>query len=63
MLLRNNIITLKLMSSNIRLITLINYIIELIAPYNSIVFYKSLNSVKNTIKSLLLRYKLIRLII
>ena len=55
MLLRNNIITLKLMSSNIRLITLINYIIKLIAPYNNIVFYKSLSNIKNTIKSLLLR--------
>jgi hypothetical protein len=43
------------MSFNIRLITLINYIIELIAPYNNIVFYKSLNNVKNTIKSLLLK--------
>jgi hypothetical protein len=53
-LLRNNIATLELMSFNIRLITLINYIIELIAPYNSIVFYKSLSGIKNTIKSLLL---------
>jgi hypothetical protein len=28
---------------------------ELIALYNNIVFYKSLSSVKNTIKSLLLK--------
>jgi hypothetical protein len=28
---------------------------ELVAPYNSVVFYKSLSSVKNTIKSLLLK--------
>jgi hypothetical protein len=55
MLLRNSIATLGLMSFSIRLITLINYIIELIAPYNSIVFYKSLSSIKNTIKSLFLR--------
>jgi hypothetical protein len=54
MSLRNGIITLELMSFNIRLITLINYIIELIALYNSIVFYKSLSNIKNTIKSLLL---------
>ena len=52
---RNNIITLELISFNIRLITLINYIIELIAPYNNIVFYKSLSNIKNTVKSLLLR--------
>jgi hypothetical protein len=55
MLLRNGIITLGLISSSIRLITLINYIIELVAPYNSIVFYKSLSGIKNTIRSLLLR--------
>jgi hypothetical protein len=55
MSLRNNIITLELISFNIRLITLINYIIELIAPYNSIVFYKSLSNIKNTIRSLLLK--------
>ena len=55
MLLRNNIITLGLIFSNIRLITLINCIIELIAPYNSIVFYKSLSNIKNIIKSLLLK--------
>jgi hypothetical protein len=42
------------MSFSIRFITLINYIIELIAPYNNIVFYKSLNNIKNIIKSLLL---------
>jgi hypothetical protein len=54
MSLRNNIITLGLMSSSIRLIILINYIIELIAPYNNIVFYKSLSDIKNTVKSLLL---------
>jgi hypothetical protein len=54
MLLRNDIAILELMSFNIRLITLINYIIELIAPCNNIVFYKSLSSVKNTIRSLLL---------
>ena len=55
MLLRNGIATLELMSFNIRLITLTNYIIELIAPYNNIVFYKSLSNIKNTIKSLLLK--------
>ena len=55
MSLRNNIVTLRLMSFNIRLITLINYTIELVASYNSIVFYKSLSSIKNTIKSLLLK--------
>jgi len=55
MSLRNNIVTLRLMSFNIRLITLINYIIELIAPYNNIVFYKSLSNIKNTIKSLFLK--------
>jgi hypothetical protein len=27
---------------------------ELVAPYSSIVFYKSLNNIKNAIKSLLL---------
>jgi hypothetical protein len=27
---------------------------ELVAPYSSIVFYKSLSNIKNTIKSLLL---------
>jgi hypothetical protein len=43
------------MSLNIKLITLINYIIELIAPYNSVIFYKSLSNIKNTIKSLLLK--------
>jgi hypothetical protein len=52
--LRNNITTLGLMSFSIRLMTLINYIIELVAPYSSIVFYKSLSGVKNTVKSLLL---------
>jgi hypothetical protein len=55
MSLRNSIATLKLMSLNIKLITLINYIIELIAPYNSVIFYKSLSNIKNTIKSLLLK--------
>ena len=55
MLLRNGIAILGLMSSSIRLITLINYVIELVAPYSNIVFYKSLSSVKNTIRSLLLR--------
>jgi hypothetical protein len=55
MSLKNNIATLGLMSSNIRLITLINYIIELVAFYNSVVFYKSLSNVKNTIRSLLLK--------
>jgi hypothetical protein len=54
-LLRNNIATLELMSFNIRLITLINYIIELIAPCNSIVFYKSLSNIKNIVRSLLLK--------
>ena len=54
MSLRNNIVILRLMSSSIRLITLINYVIELIAPYNSVVFYKSLSGIKNTIRSLLL---------
>jgi len=34
---------------------LINYIIELITLYNNVVFRKSLNSVKNTIKSLFLK--------
>jgi hypothetical protein len=53
-LLRNNIITLELISFNIRLITLINYIIELVALYSNIVFYKSLSGIKNTIRSLLL---------
>jgi hypothetical protein len=53
-LLRNNITTLGLMSFSIRLITLINYIIELVAPYNNIVFYKSLSNIKNAVKSLLL---------
>jgi hypothetical protein len=42
------------MSFNIRFIILINYVIELVAPYNSIMFYKSLSNIKNTIKSLLL---------
>jgi hypothetical protein len=42
------------MSFNIRFIILINCTIELIAPYNNIMFYKSLSSVKNAIKSLLL---------
>jgi hypothetical protein len=28
---------------------------ELIAPYNNIVFYKSLSGVKNAVKSLLLK--------
>jgi hypothetical protein len=42
------------MSFNIRLITLTNYIIELVAPYSSIVFYKSLSNIKNTVRSLLL---------
>jgi hypothetical protein len=55
MLLRNNIAISGLMSSSIRLITLINYIIELIASYNSVVFYKSLSNIKNTIRSLLLK--------
>jgi hypothetical protein len=55
MLLRNNIATLELMSFSIRLITLINYIIELIAPYNNIIFRKSLSSIKNTIRFLLLK--------
>jgi hypothetical protein len=55
MSLRNNITTSGLISSSIRLMTLINYIIELVAPYNSIVFYKSLSNVKNTIRSLLLK--------
>jgi hypothetical protein len=55
MSLRNGIVTLRLMSFNIRLITLINYIIELVALYSSVVFCKSLSSVKNTIRSLLLR--------
>ena len=55
MSLRNDIITLGLISFNIKLITLINYIIKLIASYNNIVFYKSLNNIKNTIKSLLLK--------
>jgi hypothetical protein len=43
------------MSFSIRFIILINYAIKLVALYNNIVFYKSLNSVKNTIKSLLLK--------
>jgi hypothetical protein len=55
MLLINNLATFKLMSFNIRFIVLINYALELIAPYNNIIFYKSLSSIKNTIKSLLLR--------
>ena len=42
-------------SFNIKLMILINYVIELIAPYNYVVFRKSLNSVKNIIKSLFLR--------
>jgi hypothetical protein len=54
MLLRNGITTSGLMSSSIRLITLTNYVIELIAPYGSVVFYKSLSSIKNAIRSLLL---------
>jgi hypothetical protein len=54
MLLRNGIATLGLMSSSIRLITLTNYIIELVALYNSIVFYKSLSGVKNAVRFLLL---------
>jgi hypothetical protein len=54
-LLRNNIATFELISFSIKFIILINYIMELIAFYNNIVFYKSLSSVKNTIKSLLLR--------
>jgi hypothetical protein len=54
MLLRNGIATLGLMSSSIRLMTLINYVIELVAPCGSVVFYKSLSSVKNAVKSLLL---------
>jgi hypothetical protein len=55
MSLKNGIVTLGLIFSNIRLMTLTNYTIELVAPYSSIVFYKSLSGVKNTIKSLLLR--------
>jgi hypothetical protein len=43
------------MSFNIKFIILINHIIKLIAPYNNIVFYKSLNNIKNIIKSLLLK--------
>jgi hypothetical protein len=54
MLSRNSIATLGLMSFSIKLITLTNYIIELVAPYNSIVFYKSLSGVKNAVRSLLL---------
>jgi hypothetical protein len=54
MLLINNLVTFKLISFNIRFIILINYIIKLIAPYNNIVFYKSLSSIKNAIKSLFL---------
>jgi hypothetical protein len=53
--LRNSIVTLGLIFFSIRLITLINYIIELVAPYNNIVFYKSLSGIKNAVKSLLLR--------
>jgi hypothetical protein len=55
MLLRNGIAILGLMSFSIRLITLINYVIKLIAPYNNIVFYKNLSNIKNTIRSLLLK--------
>ena len=43
------------MSFNIRLMILINYIIELIALYNNVVFYKSLNNLKNIIKFLFLK--------
>jgi hypothetical protein len=46
--------TFRLMSFNIRFIILINYAIELVAPCSSIVFCKSLSSVKNTIRSLFL---------
>ena len=55
-LLRKGITTSKLISSNIKFIILINYAIELVAPYNSIMFYKRLSNIKNTIKSLLFRY-------
>jgi hypothetical protein len=51
---RNGIATSGLISFSIRLITLTNYAIELVAPYNSIVFYKSPSSIKNTVRSLLL---------
>jgi hypothetical protein len=40
---------------NIRFIILINYTMELVALYSNIVFYKSLSSIKNAVKSLLLR--------
>jgi hypothetical protein len=43
------------MSFNIKFIILINYIIKLIALYNNIMFYKSLNNIKNIIKSLFLK--------
>jgi hypothetical protein len=54
MSLRNGIATLGLMSSSIRLMTLTNYVIELVAPCGSVVFRKSLSGVKNTVRSLLL---------
>jgi hypothetical protein len=53
-LLINSLATSRLMSSNIRFIILINYAIELVAPYSSVVFRKSLSSVKNAVRSLLL---------
>jgi hypothetical protein len=53
-LLRNSIATSRLISFSIRFIILTNYAIELVALYSSIVFCKSLSSVKNAIKSLLL---------
>jgi hypothetical protein len=50
----NSLATSGLMSFNIRFIILINYAIELVAPYSSVVFRKSLSSVKNAVRSLLL---------
>jgi hypothetical protein len=55
MLLINSLVTFKLISFNIKFIILINYIIELIAPYNNIMFYKSLSSINNIIRFLLLK--------
>jgi hypothetical protein len=53
-LLINGLATSGLMSSNIRFIILINYATELVALCGSIVFRKSLSSVKNAVRSLLL---------
>ena len=55
-LLKKGITTSRLISSNIKFIILINYTIELVALYSSIIFYKRLSSIKNAIKSLLFKY-------